>query len=400
VTEYIQRNKEKHVNEILRSREAQQQAERKDFRGKILMSAVVALIAIGGVYLFYKNSKNEAANFNSTAESIAAESLYSPDQQISECFDVSKNEPRFLKGRLENKIFPGPPNFEDVQTGDTPEPAFILQLHKPICVRGDEWSLPGRRFQDVHLVADSIRSSNLHELVGRDVEVSLEEQYGAHTGHHRAPLVANVIAVRSARAEEISDDRASSDATMYAVRESSDSNTQAASAPTARAPIPSETEAQGPVEEFLRWRRHQFDLGSVYADPQDSRCSTSGGSAKIALGAEVGSALVGDLNGDGRDDAYIAPGTWLCDGGNAATPDSFLVMSTPSGYSVEDEQIIRARNRAGFDAARFTRLGRDADGSPVLVGMGYRYLDNDPRCCPSVKRAIKYDPQRDQLTAQ
>jgi hypothetical protein len=211
VTEYIQRNKEKHVNEILRSREAQQQAERKDFRDKILMSAVVALIAIGGAYLFYKNSKNEAANFNSTAESIAAESLYSPDQKISECFDVSKNEPRFLKGRLDNKIFPGPPNFEDVQTGDTPEPTFILQLHKPICVRGDEWSVPGRRFQDVHLVADSIRSSNLHELVGQDVEVSLKEHYGAHTGHHRAPLVANVIAVRSARAEEISDEPVASD---------------------------------------------------------------------------------------------------------------------------------------------------------------------------------------------
>lgn len=46
----------------------------------------------------------------------------------SACFDVSKGEPSHLSGRLSHRIFAGPPNFEDVQKGDTPEPGYAA-LH-------------------------------------------------------------------------------------------------------------------------------------------------------------------------------------------------------------------------------------------------------------------------------
>jgi hypothetical protein len=41
-----------------------------------------------------------------------------------------------LNGTLRYKVFPGPPNFEDVRNGDYPEPAYIFELSSPICVVG------------------------------------------------------------------------------------------------------------------------------------------------------------------------------------------------------------------------------------------------------------------------
>ena len=43
----------------------------------------------------------------------------------ADCIDVSSRKPIQLSGRLDHKIFPGPPNNEDVQKGDTAE----IRLH-------------------------------------------------------------------------------------------------------------------------------------------------------------------------------------------------------------------------------------------------------------------------------
>lgn len=42
-----------------------------------------------------------------------------------------------LTGILRHVVFPGPPEYEDVKTGDEPEPRWVLDLKEPICVRGD-----------------------------------------------------------------------------------------------------------------------------------------------------------------------------------------------------------------------------------------------------------------------
>lgn len=44
------------------------------------------------------------------------------------CFDVSKSESAELSGVLSHRIFAGPPGYEDVQKGDTPEPGYVLKL--------------------------------------------------------------------------------------------------------------------------------------------------------------------------------------------------------------------------------------------------------------------------------
>jgi hypothetical protein len=43
---------------------------------------------------------------------------------------------------LNYRIFAGPPNYEDVRKGDTPEPIYILTLAEPICASRDEFVDP------------------------------------------------------------------------------------------------------------------------------------------------------------------------------------------------------------------------------------------------------------------
>lgn len=50
------------------------------------------------------------------------------------CYDLSHGEPKSLVGLLQFVIFPGPPNYEDVQKGDAPEPGFVLRLDKDVCL--------------------------------------------------------------------------------------------------------------------------------------------------------------------------------------------------------------------------------------------------------------------------
>ena len=51
------------------------------------------------------------------------------------------------------RIFAGPPNFEDVRRGDTPEPDYILELDKPVCAEGDN---PSNSATKVDRVPDAV----------------------------------------------------------------------------------------------------------------------------------------------------------------------------------------------------------------------------------------------------
>lgn len=43
-----------------------------------------------------------------------------------------------LKGKMIRQTFAGPPNYESIKKGDSPETYWILQLTSPICVNGEE----------------------------------------------------------------------------------------------------------------------------------------------------------------------------------------------------------------------------------------------------------------------
>lgn len=117
------------------------------------------------------------------------------------CFDISRGEPAHLEGRLTFEIFPGPPNYENVQTGDTPEPAWILVLDAVICVTGDEFSDPNATFDTVQFLQTETNPVDLRQFLGTRVGVDLGEAYSNHTGHHHAPLLAVVHKIREAAAD-------------------------------------------------------------------------------------------------------------------------------------------------------------------------------------------------------
>lgn len=112
------------------------------------------------------------------------------------CFDVSRGEPTHLEGQLSFRIFAGPPNFEDVQKGDTPEPGYVLQLTQPICLSGDaDFADPGYLFDEVQLVETEATASAMRDLRDSAVTVELINPMPAMTGHHHRPLVAWVSAI-------------------------------------------------------------------------------------------------------------------------------------------------------------------------------------------------------------
>jgi Domain of unknown function (DUF4431) len=102
-----------------------------------------------------------------------------------------------LEGRLGRHVFPGPPNYEDVRSGDRPEPTYILTLAAPVCVDdGGEFADPGVRFDRVQLYTGTDALwPRLRAGIGRRVRIQ-GQGFAAQTGHHHAPLVVDVAAIR------------------------------------------------------------------------------------------------------------------------------------------------------------------------------------------------------------
>lgn len=115
------------------------------------------------------------------------------------CHDLLKHEPSSLTGELQFKILPGPPEYEDVQSGDIPEPTYLLELDADICLEGDEdFADPEFKFRQVHLVPGEGIGDDMAAMVGHRVTVDISDRWAAHTIHHRAPLVAVVGAISAA----------------------------------------------------------------------------------------------------------------------------------------------------------------------------------------------------------
>ncbi len=115
--------------------------------------------------------------------------------------DLDARKPQTLSGMLTFKVFPGAPEFRDVRSGDQPEPSYILALDSAVCATGGDL---GREISDpittVHLlppyggdpakVGDALRADK-----GRHVTVTTGSIDLSTTGHHHAPLIADVKAV-------------------------------------------------------------------------------------------------------------------------------------------------------------------------------------------------------------
>src|SRR5262245_58908661 len=120
-----------------------------------------------------------------------------------DCIDVGKG-PFSFQGTLTYRIFPGPPNYQDVRKGDAPEPTYVLALDVPVCGSGDAFLDPKAPFDRIQVSpAGTVQDTptmlgDLRRLIGRRVVAEGVSAFGAHTGHHHAPLVLLVTRVAAA----------------------------------------------------------------------------------------------------------------------------------------------------------------------------------------------------------
>lgn len=125
------------------------------------------------------------------------------------CVDLQKSNSLSFDGALSYRIFPGPPNYADVRKGDAPEPGYILKLDQPICVTGDEFVDASDTFDLIQIFPDGSGKAaqalgkELRRLVGRRVSVEGKSAFGAHTGHHHAPLVMPITRIEIASERRI-----------------------------------------------------------------------------------------------------------------------------------------------------------------------------------------------------
>jgi hypothetical protein len=117
------------------------------------------------------------------------------------CYDIGAGEPKSLSGTIEYHVFPGPPNFADVQKGDRPEPTYVLRLDQPTCIFGVEagdpnMPIPRELITRVQLAASTEAITPLLRAnINRRVTVSLEDPSPPSTAHMREPLFAEVTSV-------------------------------------------------------------------------------------------------------------------------------------------------------------------------------------------------------------
>ena len=97
-----------------------------------------------------------------------------------------------LTGTLIHKVFPGPPNYEDLRRGDTPEVLWLLNLAAPICVDQDkeqpDLNPSHKKIRTIQLVLPAEFYSKYKDLLGKQIIVT-GKLFGAHTIHHRTPVL-------------------------------------------------------------------------------------------------------------------------------------------------------------------------------------------------------------------
>lgn len=112
--------------------------------------------------------------------------------------DLRKQTALPLSGTLNFKMFPGPPNFEDIRSGDQPEPTYILKLDESICVSGSDMqdgsSEPINDVQ-VYAIDDQALDGAMRRSKGQHVTVTAKDPDVATTGHHHAPLVTQITSI-------------------------------------------------------------------------------------------------------------------------------------------------------------------------------------------------------------
>lgn len=95
-----------------------------------------------------------------------------------------------------------------------------------------------------------------------------------------------------------------------------------------------------------------------------------------------------DINGDEKSDALITFSPKQCDGGNAAQWMQYqlLVLSERGSYSI-DEIALHPNALSLLSGPYFL----DSLSGTNAYGRYYEFVQGDPRCCPSINKALTID---------
>jgi hypothetical protein len=118
------------------------------------------------------------------------------------CIDVAADRV-LISGRLAHRSFDDSGAAQVSINRDVGEAAYLLELAAPTCFFGDQFLGGEVTISEVHLMIDAEEDhylfGQLRALVGKDVAVSGKRAFGAHSPHHRAPVVVVVETVRGTR---------------------------------------------------------------------------------------------------------------------------------------------------------------------------------------------------------
>ena len=112
-----------------------------------------------------------------------------------------------LEGRLIERAFAGPPNYEDTLKGDRPEHALILVLSRAVCVQADTLDPSHQEERGIEELQvgwlNDGAMKDLHRSVGRKVVLRGELMH-AISGHHHTKLLVMAQRVGATSAQSAS----------------------------------------------------------------------------------------------------------------------------------------------------------------------------------------------------
>src|SRR5689334_16494021 len=102
-----------------------------------------------------------------------------------------------ITGTIKTRVAPGPPNYESVAKGDTPEKIWLLQLTSRICVAAKDDAAAENNVTDLQLVFPEGQKQydEYRSFKGRRVSVT-GTLFHAETGHHHTRVLLTVTSIK------------------------------------------------------------------------------------------------------------------------------------------------------------------------------------------------------------
>ena len=101
-----------------------------------------------------------------------------------------------LVGILHREVFPGPPNYENITTGDRPETIWFVTLHKQNTAQSNDSVFSHIGESAVERIQLLLPENRYNHLLNQKV-VASGTLFDAHTVHHHTPVLMFVTKVQT-----------------------------------------------------------------------------------------------------------------------------------------------------------------------------------------------------------